>query len=503
MAVLMIIIASCKDDSEVSGPPVINEVRNYAASPDDTLIQTLNTGQWVVLLGKNFSPQSQIYFNSVPASVNNTLFTHTSMVVQVPDIPFQSVPANDFNEVTVVNEKGATTFTIEILGEPIISYVRNYADAPNDSLLNAVVPGQKINIIGYNLKNATEIAFQGIGADLAGVVYSDTSVVVTIPEDLSGADATLANMISVTTALGTGTFSIKIIGPPSITSVSNEVPQEGDSVYLYGNNFTSIQSITFAGIEISEYKVSGDEKTIGFIAPALTQSGPVEITTAGGSFASAYNVNDVATGALSNFEWDGTFKWDWWGGANLAVEDASLNEGWIPDYPEFNGNSSKFLVLDLPVQSSGGGADWSTAIRMTGGNAPTWFPSADNLGDPAGSWALKFEINISDDWNGGTLVIKTNNSDYIARYEPWQVSESKTTPYKTSGWQTVSIPFTSFRKNDSALGEGKGDPITKISDLFNMGSEVGDFLLYLHNYDAGDTKTGFKAAFDNFRVVKR
>lgn len=52
---------------------MISEIRNYAASPGDTLVQTLEAGQWVVVLGQNLGDVSQVYFGSVPATINQTL----------------------------------------------------------------------------------------------------------------------------------------------------------------------------------------------------------------------------------------------------------------------------------------------------------------------------------------------------------------------------------------------------------------------------------------------
>ena len=500
MVVIFTFITGCKDDDE--RVPVITDVRNYAPSPNDTVITSLNAGQWVVLQGKNLSAATQVYFADVPATFNRAFLTDETMVVQVPTIPFLSVPKDKLHIITVVSKGGATDYEIKVTGAPIIVDVRN----TDGEIIDRVFPEQQINIVGINLENASSIKFQGIAADLSTVVYTDSSAIVQVPADLSGGDASLANMISYTTAIGSGTFSIKIIGPPIIVRVSNEVPNEGDQVYLYGNNLSFIESLTFAGVEISSFEESEDGSSVKFVAPALTQGGPVIVTTGAGTFTSAYNVNDINSGILSNYQWDadgGVFRWDWWGGASLGVEDASLNEGWITAYPEFKGNHTKFLAMSLPVQPSGGGADWNTAIRMTGSQARPWFPSNANLDDPAGAWALKFEINIPQNWDGGTLVIKTNNTDYIARYEPWQISDSKTAPYKTNGWQTVTIPLTSFRKNDGKLGDGKGAPITTVKDLFNAGTTTSNLLVYIHNYSASDTKTGFTAAFDNFRVVKQ
>jgi hypothetical protein len=493
IAAVLIFASACEDKIE---PPVISGVVNYAASPNDTVVNIIQANQWVVLQGKNLSTVSEVYFGSIPATVNTAYLTDNSIVVQLPDIPFETIPANELNIITVITEGGIATFDISIMGDPILSRVRNYENAPNDTVVSVLYPGDKINIVGYNLKNATEISFQGVAADLSTVIYSDTSVVVTVPTDLSGSTASLANMIAYTTAFGTSTFPIKIMGPPTIIYVSYEVPQEGDTVFLLGYNFVSVQNLTFAGTSITSYDISADGNYLEFVAPALTEAGPVEIETLAGRFTTAYNVNDIETGALSNFQWESVFKWDWWGGAQ--VDDESK-------FPEFTGNGSTIAVLDVSVLSSGGGSNWETAIRMTGDTnwAPTWFPSEDNLNDPANDWALKFEINIPDDWNGSSMVIQSSNSDYMIRYEPWQVTDTKTEAFKTNGWQTVVFPFTSFRKKDTDLGDGKGEPLTTLSDLFIKGSIVDDFYLYIHNYGPDNTKTGFKAAFDNFRVVKR
>lgn len=495
VAAVVLCMSACQEDTVEA--PVITGVVNYAASPNDTTVHTIQTGQWVVLQGRNLSGVTQVYFGSVPATINTTFFTDNSIVVQLPSIPFEKVPASELNVITAISEGGTATYTISITGAPIISYIRNYESSPNDTIVHVLYPGDEINIVGYNLKDATQISFQGIAADLRIVVYTDTSAVVQVPIDLSGSDATLANMITYTTAIGAGVFPIKIVGPPVISGVSYEVPHEGDQVYVYGYNFVSIESFTFAGVPITSYEVSSDESTIGFVAPVLTQGGPVEIITLGGAFTTAYNVNDVATGRLSDFEWDGSFQWEWWA-ASLGVDDASINEGWISVFPEFVGNGTKFLVLKTSIISAGSGDEWSTAVRVP---EVQWVP-AENISDPVSSWALKFEINIPQAWNGSTLCIKTESGDYMARYEPWQITDTKTADYVTDGWQTVTIPLSSFRKNDAQLGDGKGDPVGNLTQLLGADG-IGSLRIYPHNYGSSDSKTIFNGALDNFRVVKR
>jgi hypothetical protein len=214
MMTAFLLLSSCKDDVDNMSAPVVTEIRNYAASPNDTAIQTLQAGQWIVLMGQNFDGLAAVLFGTTQATLNYALMTDHSIVIQVPFIPFQSAPRDKVNEIILIKKDGTTTtFDINITGAPLISHVRNYADAPNDTLLNAIAIGQQINLIGYNLKGATAIAFQGLEIDLAGVIYTDTSVIVNVPGDFTDADASLANKITYTTAIGTSTFSIPIFDP--------------------------------------------------------------------------------------------------------------------------------------------------------------------------------------------------------------------------------------------------------------------------------------------------
>lgn len=211
MATVSLLLSACEKD-ELSSP-VITEIRNYAGSPADTVVQTLQAGQWVVVLGQNLGDVSQVYFGSIAATINQTLLTAQSIVVQVPAIPFDSVAREKVNVVTVVNGSGSASFTINITGAPMISRVRNYAAAPKDTVLNTIVPGQTINIVGYNLKKATKIAFQGVDASLAGIIYTDSSVIVKVPGSFTGADPLLANKITYGTAVDTTDYSIRIFDP--------------------------------------------------------------------------------------------------------------------------------------------------------------------------------------------------------------------------------------------------------------------------------------------------
>jgi hypothetical protein len=73
--------------------------------------------------------------------------------------------------------------------------------------------------------------------------------------------------------------------------------------------------------------------------------------------------------------------------------------------------------------------------------------------------------------------------------------------YKTKGWITLTIPLSSFRASDPTLGEGMGAPLTKLTDMLDAKGHSTAYI-YVHNYAAAKTITGFYGAFDNIRVVK-
>ena len=219
MMLIVIMLTSCNNEDDSNGAPVITEIRNYAASPNDTLIDNARTEQWVVIMGENLSNVTSVTFGGTLAQINTSLITDVSVVVQIPNIRYDSIPNEFHDEVRLVTKDGKVAtynFSNNIIGPPLISKVRNYADSPNDTLVDVIVPGQKINLIGYNLRNVTEISFQGIQIDLANVVFTDSSAVVQVPEleEFKASNLALKNSIKYTTKYSTffasTTFKIKI-----------------------------------------------------------------------------------------------------------------------------------------------------------------------------------------------------------------------------------------------------------------------------------------------------
>lgn len=484
--ITVIAMPACKKD-KTSGPPSISEVRSYVASPNDTIIKGLTVndqladGQWVVISGQNLKDAVQIKFNGVPASFNSTLFTQNNAVVRIPGIQFSTVDTTKLYTIEYTTLGGTTTFAFKLgPAAPTISAISNVFANPGDSVF----------IYGANLVLIQSFSYGGAKISSFKMNTAGTSLGFVMPNP-----APTSGDVVVTTKSGTVVY--KISATPTITGISNENAIAGDSVFVYGTYFKKIQTFTFAGTNITSFNASADGNSVAFKMPSISTSGPVSITTPFGTATTVYKVNDIAgVQSISNWEWGGNFNWQWWGGSNLFSGDPS--SGWPSYNPDFPGNTSLYQVLQRGVFGAGEGNTWSSyAIRM---GAVQWVPAA-NMNDPIGNWAFKFEVNIPQAWNGPSILIQSSDATYTCRWEPWQISATATAPYTTKRWQTITIPFSAFRKTDATLGEGKGASMAKFADLLGP-SGNSECYVWLKNYSSSNTATGFYGAFDNLRVVK-
>jgi len=372
---------------------------------------------------------------------------------------------------------------------PVITGVRNYAPVPADSSLSSLVPaGQWVVIEGRNLKNAVQIAFDGVPVSFNFGLFSDTSAVVQLPSVIpfNTVPAAQQNTITYVTTGGTTTFSFPIVvPPPAIVAISNEMANAGDSVHITGANFFLISDLHFGGSAITNYNVSGDGTSIGFVVPASTAAGPVSITTKSGTTATSFNVEDTVSGVLCNF--DNVMTYQYW---SAAMDNSSS------DYP---GNRGSYAVLNSGGPLSNNDGSWWNGGRSINCNSAQWVP-ASNLSDPVGNWALKFEISVPTPWNGISIfVVKDGNWGYLARYEPWAATS---TAFTTAGWQTVTLPLSSFLTQPSGGKQGTGIVAPSLTTLLGSSGSGGGDMYVMNDGAAAMSATGLTAGIDNIRVVR-
>ncbi|CAH0304511.1 MULTISPECIES: glycan-binding surface protein [unclassified Pedobacter] len=365
-------------------------------------------------------------------------------------------------------------------GPPVITGVRNYVPSPGDSLLTRVGTGKWVVITGSNLKGALQIYFNGVKGSFNDAWFSDTSAIVLMPAVIPFplVEPSQLNTIRFVTTKGETTFSFPIVAPaPTISEISNESANPGDSVTIKGLNFFFIQRVSYAGVEVTGFKGANDGTVISMAVPAsVSTPGPVIVTTKSGTATTFYNVHDFTTGVLNNYDGINTFSW------GSDVSNSAVN------FPGNNGNYGILKATNIPA----GNGSWWEGGRSINTNAVQWVPTA-NLQDTLNKYSLKFEIAVKKPWTDGSIqIVKDYTFTYSAFYRPWKNANGSNGSFKTNGWQTVTVPLSNFLKN--------GLPSPTLTEL--LGSTGNGAINVTFTNDGSTVVTDFEAAIDNIRIVK-
>ena len=227
----------------------------------DLVNWTAKVGQTLEILGQGFTGTTAVSFNGVNGTFKNVSDTYMTA----------TVPAGALTgSVTVTTFTSSMTSNRKFL---VIPQVKSFA--PTGGIV-----GSAVVITGVSLTQATKVTIGGKPA--AFTVNSDTQVTAVVP---AGAKT---GKIVVTTPGGTGTSAAKFSVVPSISSFSPTNGPVGTAVTILGNSFTGATKVTFGGIAATSYQVIKDTQ-VNALVPAGAVTGPIAVTTVGGTGTSATN----------------------------------------------------------------------------------------------------------------------------------------------------------------------------------------------------------------------
>jgi immune inhibitor A len=148
--------------------------------------------------------------------------------------------------------------------------------------------GTAVTLTGTGFSGATAIAFNGTAAS-AFTAVSDTEITATVPRGAS------SGPITVTTRAGTGTSvaSFFVIPAPTVTVFLPTSGPVGTSVTVTGSALASASVVAFNGTPAT-FTVDSDAQ-ITTSVPAGCASGPISVTTGGGTASSAEGFTVLAT----------------------------------------------------------------------------------------------------------------------------------------------------------------------------------------------------------------
>lgn len=190
--------------------------------------------------------------------------------------------------VTVTVPAGAVTGPLTLftprIGLAGIQTVQSFAPLPTVGMPTPTPAGTLVFISGGNLQPTAANPTVTLGTESVTVLFAfPTFVGLLLPPDA------ITGTLTVTTANGTAKTTLKVL--PTISSGPDPShAAAGDEVHLTGLTFTGTKSVTFAGNASTPFTVTGalgSTQTLTFKVPATAASGPITVTNAGGSAATA------------------------------------------------------------------------------------------------------------------------------------------------------------------------------------------------------------------------
>ena len=219
---------------------------------------TGRTGTNVIITGTNFLDATTVRFGAISAPSFSVL-SNGAISVAVP-------PSALTGTLVVIAPAGSVTTTSNFVVQPTVAGFSPGIGAA----------GASITVTGANFNVGTPtVKFNGVNAAaVSNVTFSSLKAVVPA--------AATAGPISVTTTNGTGISADFFYLPPSITSFTPTNSAPGTIVRINGNHLTNASAVSFNGTAASSFYVTNDT-IIGAVVPAGLATGPITVTTPGGS----------------------------------------------------------------------------------------------------------------------------------------------------------------------------------------------------------------------------
>src|SRR3989441_2974378 len=296
-------------------------------------------GTSVTINGTNFTGASAVRFNGTSASF--TVNSATAITATVP-AGATSGPIS----VTTSGGTASSASSFTVIPAPTIS---SFSPASGGV-------GTSVTINGTSFTGASAVRFNGVSAGFT--VNSSTSIAATVP---SGAST---GPISVTTSGGTASSasSFTVIPAPTISSFSPASGGVGTSVTINGTSFTGASAVRFNGVSAG-FTVNSST-SIAATVPSGASTGPISVTTPGGTASSAGSFTVIPPPTITSFSPTS-------GGAGTTVTISGTNFNGATAVlfnsvsASFTVNSATAITATVPAGASSG----PISVATSGGTA--------------------------------------------------------------------------------------------------------------------------------------
>lgn len=407
------VLTSCKDDDSASGTPEITGVRVTDPTKADSLFTKSSANSMIAIMGNNLAGATAVYINDQSVYLNSTYNTDHSIIVTIPSeengFKLSAFNSDVPDEIKVVTSHGTATYSFKITA-PYPKFNRIEGLYPREA-------GDTLKLYGVNL---VDIESMYITDAMTGVL--DTTVWTTVPgnhtaiekhyditqnhhlnSDTKAYETTsVVGAIVPAAAPDSGSLVIECAagkvylpyykrpGKPFISSVSTDMPEIGETMYITGRDFVQVESVKYGDVTLTsgEFTTSASEDTIYIPFKKKPTSGSgttITITTPGGTVSSG-NFYDYAT-ILTTFDGDATDN-GW--GPNASYIDAGNADG-------------KYAQISVAKEYQ---QWWGTMIYFRKDWSGNMFSFSDNIPSTATADHLYLAMEVYDansDYNNGTF----------------------------------------------------------------------------------------------------
>ncbi len=400
-------------------------------------------GTTVTITGTNFTGASAVIFGGVNAT-NFTVDSATQITATVPNNAASGV-------VSVTTPGGTATSGSFTIAAPTIT-----GFAPSSGPV-----GTMVTLTGTNLLGASAVKFNGFNA-ASFTVDSATQITATVPNNAT------SGTISVTTPGGTATSagSFTVTAPaPTITNIAPASGPVGTNVTVTGTNLLGATAVQINGMAAPNFSVDSATQ-ITVVVPAGATSGPIAVTTAGGTAtsASSFTVTIVNPGVATHFTFIAPSTITAGVPFNFTVFARDANEIVATGYSgtvHFDSNDPQATV-PADAMITGGSGMFSATLRSAQDNSHFGIGATDTLNPIiTGSYGF-FRINpgpvstFKFDTIPATATVGTQFNIAVSARDAF---DNITTGY------TGSVHFTS---TDSQATLPADSPLTNGVSLFNV-----------------------------------
>ena len=409
-------------------------------------------------------------------------------------------------------------------------YLQDAESSVPDREVSFVRLGQLIRIEGTGFTDLKKVYVNGYDSYFNPTLVSDQSMLVSVSKEtpIIEADADVRNTIRLVNDGNETVLSFEVrAAAPTITSFSNSLPNVGEPIIVYGSGLLEVSRVVFPGeVEVTDGIVSNEEGEYFIVTMpegVSEEGGSILIECAnGGAYSPAcFNFKE---GVILDF--DGSGEQGSWGSANSMIKPDDLESTtigtdniskgiYVPHRPSRMASISAASTRCSEVWTYGNASDDGLHGDDWRGQLTPYIPLTTSL-DEVG---FQFDIYVPEQWEGSgylkvCLVNGFNGGEwagYCYNYVPW-IEDGESVPFQTTGWTTVTIPFSSFY----AFDDGEDHTFEEVlvaretSSYKNFGFyfENADFALSNITGNDSDSETEFISSetsvsvyTDNWRVV--